>query len=300
MKRLNFSPLGRQRRLTFDMKKVDKSLFAYFASLILVFLYLARFISGLADNDLQVIFFDVGQGDSIFIRLPDRRCILIDGGVDNTVIYRLGKYLPYFERQIDLVIMTHTDADHLNGLVEVCRRFQVKAIMFSPVESAEPAYQELLREIERKSIRQIRPEDYYRLEIGNGSDFEIFNPKDEIACSDVNDCSVVARLKYRNISYLFTGDISSKQEDILLRNYTNLSADILKVAHHGSRYSTKAEFIKEVSPKLAVISVGKNNFKHPGAELIERLAAAGVKILTTLENGDIMITSDGIKYRLGY
>ncbi len=282
------------------MKKTNKIIFSYFLANCLVLIYLVAVIYGLADNKLQVIFFDVGQGDSIFIRLPDRRRILIDGGADNAVLYRLGRYLPYFDRQIDLVIMTHSDSDHLNGLVEVCRRFPVKAIMFTLKDSTEPAYQQLRQVVAEKGIRELRPETLDRIDISDTLNLEILNPKTDIKCGNVNDCSIVLRLINKNLTWLFTGDISDKQEKILLAEHINMQALILKVAHHGSRYSTGDGFIKAVAPKLAIISVGENNFNHPGKETVLRLQSAGVKILTTQERGDIIITSLGEKYWIGY
>jgi len=248
---------------------------------------------------LEVNFFDVGQGDAIFIETPERHQILIDGGPDSTILEKLGAEIPFWDRTIDLVILTHPEEDHLSGLIGVLKRYKVENILWTSVLHAAPEYDEWNRAIENEGAKiQIAkagqkifwsksPEDFieilYPFENLSGQDFK-----------DVNDTSVVSRLVFGEKSFLFPGDIFEKAEGEILNRGVEVNSDVLKVAHHGSKTSSSSQFLAEVSPEIAVISLSKDNkYGHPHQETLEKLKNYGIRILRTDQDGDIKIISDG-------
>jgi len=251
--------------------------------------------------NLEIDFFDVGQGDAIFIQTPGHFHILVDGGVDNTVVYKLGQYLPFYDRQIDLMVLTHPDSDHLTGLIEVLRRYRVKAVLLTGMIDNSAVYQEFLRTIEIKKPRLILAGQYQGIWIESDLDLEILYPVRSIAgqkFKESNDSSIVAKLSYRNFSVLLTGDATIRVEADLIKQGTDLKSDILKVAHHGSKSCSGQAFLEKVNPQLAVISVGVNKFNHPNPEIITRFSNLNIPVLTTLNYGDIQIQSNGSTFWL--
>lgn len=248
-------------------------------------------------QELEVDYLNVGQGDSILIKTPYEQNILIDGGPDNSVLSGLGNNLAYYDKDIDLVILSHPDADHVTGLVEVLRRYHVKKVMLTGVSHKASYYLAFLDEIKKQNIpTEIvkGPED---ITLGKDLDMRILYP---LTClegqkvENTNDTSIVADLRYKNDSFLFTGDAEQKVEDELISDKVDLSADVLKVSHHGSKTATSQEFLDAVKPQIAVISVGKDNkYGHPTPTVLDRLAQNGIKILRTDKGGTIVIDSDG-------
>jgi len=267
--------------------------------LFLIFLIiLALALAGYLYYDYQqkkseVIFFDVGQGDSALINLHGDNEILIDGGPDKTVLAKLGKYMSFYNRSLELVILTHPHADHLIGLVSLFDRYDIKKIMLTGVIYNESAYQVFLEKIKAKDIEIIYPQDFNQLELASDVFLNIIYPKKNIASTnfaDLNDSSIVVKLDTPDQDFLFTGDISTDIEGQILASSSPdlLDADILKVAHHGSITSSGEDFLQAVSPSSAVISVGENNFGHPSLRVIKRLERAGAEVFQTDQSGDII------------
>lgn len=249
---------------------------------------------------LQVTFFDVGQGDVTLIQTPSHQQILIDGGPDTSVVAKLGKALPFYDRSIDLVILTHPHADHLIGLVEASRRYTIKHVLYGGVSSTDPAYQEWLRIVQEQHVPMTIAQRGMQFQFSDTT-LNILYPFDAIQYDekDQNKNSIVAQLKYQNTSFLFTGDAPEEIEQQLLRQPDTLKSDVLKVGHHGSRYSSSLEFLQAVMPQFAVIEVGAgNDYGHPHASTIKRLQAVGAKVLRTDELGEITLVSDGQSIRL--
>ncbi len=251
----------------------------------------------LEDNRLHIYFFDVGQGDSILVKTPDDHKILIDGGPDNKVLAYLGEKLPFWDRKIDLVVLTHPHADHISGLVEVLKNYKVGEVIATGVIHTSAEYLKFLDLIKESNVKftpaligqkykfgKIRLEVLYPFEVLAGQRVE-----------DLNNSSVVTRLKYRDFSVLFCGDISQNLEDDLISNF-NFQVNILKVPHHGSKTSLSDKFLEVVSPEVAVISVGKNKFGHPAGEVLNKLK--NTRILRTDVDGTIEIASDGQSYEI--
>lgn len=250
---------------------------------------------------LEVVFFDVGQGEAILIKTPKRHQILIDGGPNSIILEKLTKEIPFWDKTIDLVILTHPENDHLLGILEVLKRYKIENILWTGVVRETPEYKEWLNLIEKERANIKIAQKGEKIIAGNVF-IEILYPFESLEnkkLKDSNDSSIVAKLIFNENSFLFTGDIYKSTEESLILKNSEISSDILKIAHHGSKTSNKKEFIEKVSPEIAVISVGKNNFYgHPHQEVLDVLEECGIKVLRTDKNGDIKIISDGKNYAL--
>ena len=251
--------------------------------------------------NLEVITLDIGQGDAILIKTPYRQNILIDGGPDNSVIRGVDRHLPFWRRKIDLMILTHPDADHVTGLVEVLRRYPVERVMGTGVAHILPAYIRWLEIIKDEEIPFDIAQAPMRVEFGDDLWMEIIYPWDDFAGRDVednNETSIVAKLIYGETSFLLTGDATIEVEEKLVEaeNFQPLifNINVLKVGHHGSKGSTSLEFVEMVKPEYAVISAGADNrFGHPTTRVLKNLEKVGAIILRTDEVGDVVLVSDG-------
>jgi competence protein ComEC len=239
---------------------------------------------------LQVVFLDVGQGDSILVQYGTQQ-ILIDGGPSGkTELAALGKYLPYFDREIEMVVATHPDRDHIGGLVDVARKYKIGKVLSTAAEKDTAVFKEWkdIREYDRiETLEAVRGDE---IQFG-GAKMKIVFPEGSIAAAagDANNKSVVARFDYGENSFLFTGDIESPAEREILASGENIDIDFLKVAHHGSRYSSSEAFLDAASPEAAVISVGaKNSYGHPTEVVLDALAKRNMNIFRTDERGDII------------
>lgn len=285
------------------MSSHDKKYLKLIGSLILVTLVLlGSFWHQEKDHYLEVTFFDVGQGDAALIKTPAGQKILIDGGPDNKIVTKLGPYFSFYDKDIDLMILTHAHSDHLVGLVEVIRRYNVKKILYTGALHTTPEYLEWLQLIEEKSIKLEITTAGHEYILDNNIKIEILYPLADLTnqkFADLNQTSIVCKLVYNEVNFLFTGDLPSEQEQELIAKTNNLPADILKVGHHGSKYSTSNEFLKAINPQVGIISVGLDNkFGHPDLSILNKLARFKVKILRTDQLGDIKIKSDGYGYWL--
>ncbi|KKU50191.1 MAG: Beta-lactamase domain protein [Parcubacteria group bacterium GW2011_GWA1_47_10] len=248
-----------------------------------------------ADGNLRVYFLDVGQGDAILIDSPSHGRVLIDGGRNRTVLSQLGKILPFADKRIDAIIATHPDADHIGGLPEVVRRYDVGLIIEPGVESDNDIDDELAKRVDEKNIETVLARRGQVINFGDGVRLTILFPDRDVSNWETNDASVVARLEYGESSFLFTGDSPIRIENILLGlNKQILDTDVLKAGHHGSRTSTSLTFAEAVSPEYAVISAGKDNtYGHPHKEVLNILEKVGAKILSTIDSGTIEFETDG-------
>lgn len=246
---------------------------------------------------LKVKFFDVGQGDAEFIETPDKKQVLIDGGPDMSILEKIGKELPFYDRYIDLVVLTHPEQDHLNGLIEILKRYQIGAIITTGVIKNSAQYQEWIKIIQEKNTSVYIAQSGGVVDFGSNINLNILYPFENLKgkeLSDVNNTSIVAQLVYNNFKALFTGDIEKSAENKLIKNLPlgGLKSDILKIAHHGSKTSSGEEFLKAVNAILAVIEVGKDNtYGHPHQEVLERLK--NLQIFQTGWDGDAVVLTNG-------
>lgn len=274
---------------------------------ILIGLFFISLILGMvlwqsAGGLLKVKFLDIGQGDSFLVISPAGNQILIDGGPDRKILNKLGLYMPFYDKTIELIILSHPQADHLAGLVEVLKKYEVEKILTVNDEYDSALFREWKNLLNNKNIEFISAKAGQVVDLGGGAYFLVLYPfkkfNGEIIDKEkINDLSVVGKLVYGNSSVLFTGDSEIKTELDLLRSNLNLKSDILKVAHHGSRTSTHSEFLTKVKPLLAIISDGRNNrYGHPNKKILERLKDFGAEIFRTDILGDINLMSDGISW----
>jgi len=243
---------------------------------------------------LAVTFFDVGQGDAIFIETPQGNQMLIDGGPGSAVLEKLGKAMPFWDRTIDLVVLTHPDADHISGLLEVLQRYQVENILWTGILCESAECQEWARLVEEEGANVFIAKSGLQI---SGLFYVLYPDKslEGQRVSNTNNTSIVMRLDYGADSFLFTGDIDQSVE----KKLENIDAEVLKVAHHGSKTSTAPEFVEAVSPQIAVISVGKDNkYGHPDVETLAILEKYGINVLRTDLNGDIRIFSNGNNFNI--
>lgn len=265
-------------------------------------------VFSLDKGNLEVIFFDVGQGDSIFIKTPEGHQILIDGGPGNVVLEKLAGEMPFWDNTIDLVILTHPDYDHLRGLLDVLDRYEVKNILWTGVLRETKTFERWLGKIEVEKLQGANIFIAERGQIIKAGDalFYILHPfeslENQLAKKGSNKTSVVMKLVFRNNNFLLLGDISKKEEKNLLARsdfVVSLQAQVLKIAHHGSKYSSDQQFLRIVNPEIAVISVGRNNsYGHPTQEVLQSLEKFGINILRTDEKGDIKISANGRNFTI--
>lgn len=253
-------------------------------------------------KDLQVNFIDIGQGDSSLIQLPDNKNILIDGG-DKDSSKKLEKFLKDRKiNKIDIMIITHPHLDHYGGLLNIARKFQIGQVLDSGAKTNAITYLQLLKILNSKKVKFKIARKGDNFNFDNNISLEIISPKDPLlkdTRSDINNSSIVAKLKYNKVSFLFTGDIENEIEEELLNNNIDIKANILKVAHHGSRHSSSEKVLRKISPSEAIISCGLNNsYKHPHKQFLNRLKKLNIDYYRTDLNGDIIISTDGNTYKI--
>lgn len=277
-----------------------------FTPLLLViplFLFVSVALSQPSDR-LRVTFLDVGQGDSILVQSPSQKTVLIDGGPSpSDLALEIGQRLPLWERDLDLVVLTHPDADHLTGLLDLITRYNVGQVvqcgLDCTTEDNLPSYQSWRNLLIREEVDVIDAERGQLIDLKDGVQLLVLHPPPDPlsgTASDSNNNSVVLRLSYGQIVFLLPGDIEAFAERYLIRNTDDLSAIVLKVPHHGSRTSTTPEFLAAVDPLFVVISAGADNpFGHPHSRTLATLGERlyGGQILLTSERGSIQFETDG-------
>ncbi|MDO8663688.1 MAG: ComEC/Rec2 family competence protein [Candidatus Wildermuthbacteria bacterium] len=250
---------------------------------------------------LEVNFFDVGQGDSAFIETPKGRQILIDGGPSSAILEKLSKEMPFWDRTIDLVILTHPEKDHMSGLLDVLKRYKVENILWTGVVRDTAEYKEWEKLIKEEGARIIIAKASQKIIIAR-SVLAILYPLDNLegkVFKDSNNTSIVIKLSFGENNFLFTGDALKLVEKEIIGRGLDIKSDVLKIGHHGSKTSSGEEFIEQVSPAIAVISAGRNNsYGHPHQEVLDTLNKYGITVLRTDQNGDIKIISNGDNFKL--
>lgn len=252
-------------------------------------------------NGVEIYFLDVGQGDSTIIRTEKNKTIVIDGGEGEKSGFDYGKNVlfPFLinkgVRKIDFLIFSHFDSDHCGGLIYLLENIKVEKILIGKQFEKNENFEYIVNLANKKHIKIIELQAGNKINIEKNSSLEILWPSvaEKISENAINNNSLVCKFVYKNFSMLLTGDIESIAEEKLLGKYKNtnrLNANILKIAHHGSKTSSIQEFLNEVNPKIALIGVGrKNKFGHPNQEVLERLKEKGIQIYRTDQNGEIQI-----------
>ena len=258
---------------------------------------LLRVAPALAGGTLRVDFIDVGQGDAALVTSPTGKTVLIDGGPREGRRALVAFLDAHLHGPLDLILLTHRHDDHLAGLAPVVSRFGVRQFLDAPVEHAQKDYTSLMRALEASHAAVRQAERGRKIDLGGGAWLTLLGPPEPLITgshSDVNANSVVARLDFGETRFLFMGDAETGTERWLLAERADVRARVLKVAHHGSRFSSTPRFLHAVAPEIAVISVGeKNDYHHPAPGTLRRLESGGATVYRTDVDGTVTIESNG-------
>lgn len=280
------------------------------------FVLLLHFLTSLPDGKLYLVFCDVGQGDAIYARLPDGRDMLVDGGPNEKVIGCLSRHMPFWDRTIDLVFLTHPERDHMQGLNAVIARYSVGSFVTAPSPVSNELHSQLLTTVAKEGVPIRRVTAGSAVEIGDVA-IAVLWPSDAYitrissyavspgsavlgATANLNEGSLVTRMTYGDFSLLLPGDADTAVESEYLRNtpLATRPVTVLKVPHHGSKTGISESFLKRLQPDLAILSVGKNSYGHPSPIVLGLLADNHIRVLRTDQEGDIQIISDGDSWKV--
>jgi competence protein ComEC len=299
-------------RISFFLHHLTRKLkFIYsLAVLLLAVVLIWLFVLAYPDNQLHLVFCDVGQGDAILVSKGFTQ-VLIDGGPNSKVLQCLSGHLPFWDKKLELVVLTHPEYDHLTGLVSVAQNYQIGQLIANSLVTETGIFSEFRQEVIAKKIPVYSPKAGEKIKIGD-LELKILYPQEKLGNEivwqkpesyqvlgisayggNLNQTAIVSELIFGQFRALLTGDIGTGEEEKLEAE----PIQVLKVAHHGSKYSTAEDFLERIKPALAVISVGASNkYGHPTAEVLQRLRDLEIKILRTDIDGEVEITSDGKKW----
>lgn len=257
------------------------------------------------DERLHVVFCSVGQGDAILVRTGEGINILVDGGPDKSVLDCLAGHLPFWERRLDMVFLTHPHSDHYTGLLGVLDLYYVLSFDLERLGSKAMIYKQLIKKVEGKNIKERKIGEGDRFRIGKDVVMEVeapsevvlksFGPKGEIGESG-EQASLILHLEYKDFDLIITGDIQA-EEMMRVSRQERRSIEVMQVPHHGSLTGMDEEIIELIKPKMAVISVGKKNtYGLPNEKILKMLEKTEVKVWRTDEAGDVEVVSDGERY----
>lgn len=295
---------------------------------VIVILFLAFVTSASSQNDgkLRIYFCDVGQGDAAYIRFPDGEDMVIDGGPNKKILDCLGRYMPFYDREIDVVVLSHPQKDHMQGLIDVLDRYSVSFVVIGAEGNESLGYTQLVDVIRRRNIplKQLYRGD--EISMGEARIRVLWPTRQFVAanvpidqcgnatmkCSilengavlglstdeELNNFSYYMHLRYGEFDALFTGDGDSKIQPKIEALGGIPDVEVLKFPHHGSKKGISGEFLDLIGPELAVISVGKNSYGHPTKEALEILRNKDIRILRTDRDGDVVVESDGRRWEV--
>lgn len=243
-------------------------------------------------ENLKITFCDVGQGDAIFVKSPSNFQMLIDGGPSNAVLSCLAESMPFWDKSINLVILSHPHSDHLTGLIEVLKRYNVEQILSTDAIHTSPEFLEWLKIIREKNIPVELSKDVKMIDLGSGAKAAVLYPKTSFKdkrIDNLNDTSIVLKLDYAGISFLFPGDLEKEWQNKIPLNQVLQPITFLKVPHHGAKDALDDNFLSKIRPKLAIISVGKNSYGQPAKETLSKLSKVNALIHRTDQEGSIVV-----------
>lgn len=252
----------------------------------LIIIVIALF-TAILNTETKIVFCNVGQGDATYLRINNKVDVLIDAGPDNKVLNCLGKYMPFFDRTIELAILSHPDSDHTAGLIPIIERYRLKTLILPPFEKNTNQYKLIKKKALSLNIKTLVGTKGQSFNIGQDT-ITIISPNNNNECSLANECSLIILFQQDYFKALFTGDASIK-ELLSLSKQSIEKTTILKIPHHGSKYGMTSNFIKLADPRVSVISVGKNNsYGHPAKVTLDILKASKTNIRRTDKEGDIV------------
>jgi len=278
---------------TIILKIVKDFLFKNMINIVFFSLALYPFLLGSFGNndDPEIIFFDIGQGDAILIQEGNFQ-ILVDGGQDDSIIFKLAKRMPSYDKKIEIVILTHPHEDHIRGLMNVLDEFSVERVFVNKVEYENKAYMDLVEEYKDIVIEVVQGDRFKYGNIKGEIIYPILNKSSNkvLQTKNINNESIITLLDIKGKRILLMGDAEHEVEYKLLKEVPLENIYILKAGHHCSRTATSDMFLRAVNPEVAICSYGKGNkFGHPHYETIEKFQKHDVQYLETAREGDIVI-----------
>lgn len=267
---------------------MTKNIFIFCLLLMNLFLYSSLF-NHVFGSEFSVYFLPVGQGDSELIQ-SGKNTVLIDTGPGARVVSELDKLIPVYSRKIDVVLITHPNIDHFGGMQELLKRYKIKVVLMNGVETESGSYKNMVNTIKQNKIPIVFARRGQTIEF-SGAKLSVIWPSLDLKVHSslpdkkLNDTSIVSLLEFKDFQGLFAGDISANAEKVLANILPDV--DLLKVAHHGSKYSSSEKFLAALQPEYAVIEVGKNSYGHPTVEALGRLANIGAQVFRTDVEGVI-------------
>ena len=301
--------MNSQHNAVFERLSISFSLaiFIVFAFLSVPALAAER-VESLDKTTVEVFFLDIGQGDAILVQTADKKTLLVDTGPPKARKALQNRLAHLGVTSLDGLVITHAHADHMGNAVDLLKTMEVKTILDSGFNHSTQTYLKFLQQVEQhkntSKLRYIKPRDGFTFPVGQFLSVEVLGPSEPLlqgTRSDPNSNSVILKLVAGETSLLLTGDAEHETEvQLLQKPESKLRADVLKVAHHGSKYASGNEFLERVGAKEAVISCSKNNnYGHPAPETLQRLKAHNMEYWVTAEVGDIALKTDGKEYTLG-
>ncbi len=275
---------------------------SFFSCLFLFALVLYQY-SHFYDNKLHVVFCDVGQGDGIFIKTPKGTTILVDGGPDTKILSCLSKRMPFWHKNISVLILSHPHADHFAGFIPVVKQYRVARFATEELHNKSLSFKELLQTLHTKHIPFTYLNKHDRFTTKDGVSIVVLSPSKDFLdrtspTGEISDrkefASLILFISYHNFSAVLTGDAQTAQLTQAVENITKSNIDILQIPHHGSKFGVDSAILQKIRPNLTVLSVGKKNtYHHPAKEILQLLEKQKEKIVRTDMSGDIEIISDG-------
>lgn len=285
-----------------DMSKIERARFMSLLGVLVILLATwmpsVSFSPVVSDCECLVVsFLDVGQGDAILIQTPDGHEMLVDGGPDSGVLGELAKKLATFDKELDVVVATHPDLDHIGGLVDVLARYDVDRIVMTTNEGASGAAEAFASAAPDEGADILLADAGQVFMLGASTSIQVFSPTGDESKLESNTASIVLRVVYGNTSFMLTGDAPQEIENYLVSTYgTQLDSDVLKLGHHGSKTSTSDAWLDMVTPQYAVVSAGVGNrYGHPHQEVMQRVFKRNIETSHTGIDGTVTFYSDGVK-----
>jgi len=250
---------------------------------------------------LKVSFYNIGQGDAIFIETPSRFQMLVDAGPGPKILEELSRDLPFYDRSLNLIVPTHADSDHVSGMIDVLERYSIDTIMLDPHLGKTTVYDRLMESVKQEGARIFyagRSQDSKQLQpiaLPGGVTFKILNPVVGYPEKTTNDDSIALLVEYGAFKLLLLADVTARIEDQLLPLLPS-GIQVVKIAHHGSRFSSGQQFLQTLAPQLCVVQVGKNRYGHPSKEALASIQSAHCHLWRTDTMGALTLYSDGKTY----
>lgn len=280
-----------------------KEYLRWYILLLLILISITILIAILHEDRKGILKFevlDIGQGDALWIESPTGIQVLVDGGPNNTLLKEIPKVMPWYDRHIDMLVVTNPDKDHYEGFISLLKKYSVDVVLEPGTVSKTETYALLEKEISNKKIPKVLARRGQIVDLGGGAYLQILFPDRDVSGLSSNDGSLVMKLVYGNTSVMLQGDSTDNIEHYLSSiDGENLKSTILKAGHHGSRTSSSEEYVSLVKPEMTVISSGVNNdYGHPHNETLETMQKLKIPTYDTCNNGRLILESDGEKFVL--